>query len=154
MTTGTTLVPETYLTVEQIAERLQTTETTVRDWLKSGRLVGFKPGGRRVGWRVRESDLERFVEQAITARTDSEATALRHLTDLAKSLAATDQQAGDYRPNYAETRWDEHIDEIHRILPPGFNNRRAAAIWRDAYWSREENVPSVHVPREQTGPPR
>jgi excisionase family DNA binding protein len=66
MSAGRAIVAdERYLTVEDIAERLQVSPWAVRDWIKSGRLVGFQPGGRRVGWRVRESDLERFVEQAI-----------------------------------------------------------------------------------------
>jgi excisionase family DNA binding protein len=65
MTTGILAVAERYLTVEDVAERLQISDWTVRDWLKSGKLIGFQPGGRRAGWRVRESDLERFVAEAI-----------------------------------------------------------------------------------------
>ena len=56
-----TVAEDRYLTVDDVAERLHVSAWSVREWLKSGRLVGFQPGGRRVGWRIRESELERFV---------------------------------------------------------------------------------------------
>ena len=46
---------EMLLTVGQTAQRLQLTEKTVRERLKSGRLRGIKSGGRV--WRVPESAL-------------------------------------------------------------------------------------------------
>ena len=59
---GGVMTQDRFLTVPEVAERLTVTEPTVREWLRSGRLPGYLPGGRRAGWRVRESDLERFVE--------------------------------------------------------------------------------------------
>jgi excisionase family DNA binding protein len=59
---------ETQLTVRDVAERLRTHEETVRRWLKSGRLKGYRPGGDKTGWRIRESALEQFI-------TDREAQA-------------------------------------------------------------------------------
>lgn len=49
-----------YLTVEQVATRLQVHEETVRRWLRSGQLQGHAMS-RRAGWRVRESEVERFA---------------------------------------------------------------------------------------------
>ncbi len=49
-----------YLTVEQVATRLQVHEETVRRWLRSGQLQGHAIS-RRAGWRVRESEVERFA---------------------------------------------------------------------------------------------
>ena len=49
-----------YLTVEQVAERLQVHEETVRRWIRGGQLRGNLIN-RRAGWRVRQSDLERFL---------------------------------------------------------------------------------------------
>ena len=44
------MVDERWFTVEQIAERLQVTEQTVRRWLRSGALVGRNFSGR-TGYR-------------------------------------------------------------------------------------------------------
>jgi len=52
------------LTPAQIAERLQVAETTVHKWLRSGDLKGMKLGHRI--WRVKEGDLEAFLEQRTT----------------------------------------------------------------------------------------
>jgi excisionase family DNA binding protein len=58
------MTEERLLTVAQVAARLQTTEETVRDWLTSGRLRGYRPGGKRLGWRISEEDLRRFLDQS------------------------------------------------------------------------------------------
>jgi excisionase family DNA binding protein len=58
---------ERWLTVAEIAERLQVSEVTVRRWLREGALHGRQLGGR-AGWRVAEAELERFMQ----ARAGSE----------------------------------------------------------------------------------
>ena len=58
-----TMTEEKLYTVPEIAERLRISRFTVLNWLRAGRLQGFRPGGTRIGWRVRESDFDRFVEQ-------------------------------------------------------------------------------------------
>ncbi len=50
-----------WLTVAQIAERLQVHPETVRRWLRDGRLRGRNFGGKG-GYRVRERDLEEFLD--------------------------------------------------------------------------------------------
>lgn len=50
------------LTVPEVAERLRVSAYTVREWLKAGRLPGYRPGGTKAGWRVKESDVSRFLE--------------------------------------------------------------------------------------------
>jgi excisionase family DNA binding protein len=65
---------ERILTTAEVAERLRVTEWTVRQWLLAGKLRGSRPGGRRAGWRVRESDLERYLDQTAN-RADGEAEA-------------------------------------------------------------------------------
>ncbi len=52
----------TYLTVEQVAERLQVSTWTVKRWLRERALVGVALGDR-AGWRVAEDDLVRFMDQ-------------------------------------------------------------------------------------------
>jgi len=58
----TVMTSERLLTVRQVADRLHVSEYTVREWLRLKRLKGYRPGGTKAGWRVRESDLEQFLE--------------------------------------------------------------------------------------------
>ena len=50
----------TYLTVNEIAEKLRVERHTVIRWITNGKLRAFKPGGGRL-WRIRQTDLQRFV---------------------------------------------------------------------------------------------
>ena len=52
---------ERLLTVREVAERLRSSPETVRRWLRRGRLRGFRPGGTKLGYRVPESELQRFI---------------------------------------------------------------------------------------------
>ena len=56
------MIDDKWFTVEQIAERLQVTEETVRRWLRSGELVGQNFGGR-TGYRIRETEVNAFLER-------------------------------------------------------------------------------------------
>ena len=47
------------LTAEQAAAILQLSPKTIKDWLRAGKLPGCKIG--RV-WRIKEADLEAFVQ--------------------------------------------------------------------------------------------
>ena len=49
-----------WLTVEQIAERLQFHPDTVRRLLREGKISGHRIS-RRGGWRARPSEVDRFV---------------------------------------------------------------------------------------------
>lgn len=50
------------LTAKQIADELQVNKETVLRWLRRRELAGVDMG-HRIGYRVRRSDLERFIEQ-------------------------------------------------------------------------------------------
>jgi acetyl-CoA synthetase len=50
---------ERLLTPAQVAERVQVAPLTVMGWLRKGKLKGVKAGRF---WRIRESDLEAFLE--------------------------------------------------------------------------------------------
>jgi excisionase family DNA binding protein len=54
-------MPEEALTPEKVAQLLAVRPKTIRDWLKRGRIKGFKAGRL---WRIREKDLETFLSQA------------------------------------------------------------------------------------------
>jgi excisionase family DNA binding protein len=49
------------LTVREVAERIRSSPETVRRWLRQGKLRGFRPGGTKLGYRVPESELQRFL---------------------------------------------------------------------------------------------
>jgi excisionase family DNA binding protein len=53
---------ERMLTVRGVAERLRVHVGTVRHWLEERQLHGIKLGGR-AGWRIRESELQRFLKE-------------------------------------------------------------------------------------------
>lgn len=65
------------LTVREVAERIRSSPETVRRWLRQGKLRGFRPGGTKLGYRVPESELQRFLDQSNELkprRDDPEAT--------------------------------------------------------------------------------
>ena len=58
------MTDERLFTVDEVAEKLRMKPGTVRNWLRTGRLKGFTLGKTQAGWRVRESELQRFIEAA------------------------------------------------------------------------------------------
>jgi excisionase family DNA binding protein len=56
------------LTVREVAERLRSSPETVRRWLRQGKLRGFRPGGTKLGYRVPERELQRFLARSDKAR--------------------------------------------------------------------------------------
>ena len=52
-------MPE-FVTPEEVAERFRVSPKTVRDWLRSGELVGVKVGR---SWRIKASDVDRYLEE-------------------------------------------------------------------------------------------
>ena len=48
------------LTPEEAAERLAVSPVTIRNWLRRGKLKGVKVS---VLWRVREKDLDNFIQE-------------------------------------------------------------------------------------------
>ncbi len=67
------MTEERMLTVREITARLGVHENTVLRWLGRGELRGYRLGGRKSGWKVRESDLERFIESRANVPRDDEA---------------------------------------------------------------------------------
>jgi excisionase family DNA binding protein len=59
-----------YQTVKELAERLEVSEATVRQWIKSGDLRAIDIGK---GWRIADTDLERFLKSRETASRQPDA---------------------------------------------------------------------------------
>lgn len=67
------MLQPTYLTPDQVAERLDVHSDTVRRWILSGRLRGFRVGIR---YRVEPQEVERFIADGqITAQPTAATTA-------------------------------------------------------------------------------
>lgn len=59
-----------YQTVQELSDRLEVAEATVRQWIKSGELRAIDIGK---GWRIADADLERFLRARETAPRRPEA---------------------------------------------------------------------------------
>ena len=55
------LMEKPLYTTEQVAQRLQVTEFTVREWLKQGKMTGFKAGR---SWRISDEDITEFLRKS------------------------------------------------------------------------------------------
>lgn len=60
-----------WLTVEEISQTLVIHRETVRRWVRSGELRSLRLG-RRGGYRVKQSDLDSFLERFVWTADQSE----------------------------------------------------------------------------------
>ena len=58
----TGIAREEWLTVPTVAKRLAISEETVRRWIRSGALPVLDLGGPKAGYRIREADLDEFLQ--------------------------------------------------------------------------------------------
>ena len=54
-------MPEKFITVQDAAEQLQVHPQTVRLWLREGKLRGRLIGGRKSGYRIPASEIDRLL---------------------------------------------------------------------------------------------
>jgi hypothetical protein len=45
--------------------KITTHKESVRRWLREGALVGIQPTSKKSGWRVREEDLNQFIQKKL-----------------------------------------------------------------------------------------
>lgn len=55
------MAEDRWLTIEEITQMLSVHEQTVRRWIREGQLPGVLLG-RKAGYRIRESDINAFLE--------------------------------------------------------------------------------------------
>jgi excisionase family DNA binding protein len=70
-----------YQTVQELAERLEVAEATVRQWIKSGVLRAIDIGK---GWRIADTDFEHFLNLRETAPRGCTRTTATSRTDKEK----------------------------------------------------------------------
>jgi excisionase family DNA binding protein len=51
------------LTVAEVAAQLKVPPATIRRWLREKRLHGVMLGGTKLGYRIRASELARFLDE-------------------------------------------------------------------------------------------
>ena len=73
------------LTVEDVAAQLGVVPETVRRLLRDGKLRGYRAGGRKAGWRIRPSDVVRYI----ASQSNSPQSDERHPIGSASSDSAT-----------------------------------------------------------------
>jgi excisionase family DNA binding protein len=54
-------MPDRFLTVQEAADLLRVHQQTVRVWLRAGKLRGRLIGGRKSGYRIPASEIERLL---------------------------------------------------------------------------------------------
>jgi excisionase family DNA binding protein len=54
-------MPDRFITVQEAAEQLRVHPQTVRLWLRAGKLRGRLIGGRKSGYRIPASEIERLL---------------------------------------------------------------------------------------------
>ncbi len=62
---------EKLLTVKQVADIMSVDEKTVRSWIQRGELRAVNIGRLRPEYRIRPTDLDEFISQRQTDRTDN-----------------------------------------------------------------------------------
>ncbi len=55
------MAEEQLLKVPEVAERLRVRQETVRRWISEGTICGTMVGGRRSGYRIPESEVDRIL---------------------------------------------------------------------------------------------
>lgn len=90
---------EKLYTVEEVAELAAVTGRTIRNYLKSGRLVGRKIGGQ---WRFPESEVQRLLTGADTAVEDA-VEASSDFDEQSSTIAAEPQRPEEISPPEPET---------------------------------------------------
>jgi excisionase family DNA binding protein len=126
---------ERLLSLEDVANRLQVSDQSVRRWIKAGKLAAYKPG---LEWRIRPSDLENFLQahsypkvqaplpessEERRAEWDAAVRSARELRESgqarAEELLALWQESKDREEDSAERR--PYLDEIGELLQDAYD---------------------------------
>jgi excisionase family DNA binding protein len=115
-------VSDAFLTVFDVAELLQLNPQTVRNWIDQGSLAAIRVGQRRV--RIRQSDLDRFLDAGTTSGTPSGAATRRSSpgeTLTKRGVANRADRSGVDPADYAEL-----ADALARTFDAAGDEDRAA----------------------------
>lgn len=68
-------MPKKFYTIQEVAELLQFSDQTIRDWVRSGRIKAMRPGLR--AWRIPPAEVARLMGQL-----DTDGSALENSADI------------------------------------------------------------------------
>jgi excisionase family DNA binding protein len=114
-------VIEKLYTVEEVAELASVTGRTIRNYLKSGRLVGRKIGGQ---WRFPETEVQRLLSGALPEPFVPETAALPHAPEYADYEATPPDSAYDAGDEYQPVAASAPVyapsvsPPVYETLPP------------------------------------
>jgi excisionase family DNA binding protein len=100
-------MPDSFLTVSEVADLLRLNPQTVRQWIDKGKLPAVRLGERQV--RIRQSDLEQFIDAGTNSpasRASASASAMTHELPT-PDLLLTKQQIAQHlgrSPRWIDTR--------------------------------------------------
>lgn len=60
------------LDIEEVADRLKVSESTIRGLVRSGKLRAYRIGGKRGRLRFKEEDLEAYITSTLVQPSDAE----------------------------------------------------------------------------------
>jgi excisionase family DNA binding protein len=128
---------ERLLSLEDVANRLQVSDQSVRRWIKAGKLAAYKPG---LEWRIRPSDLENFLQahsypkvqaplpessEERRAEWDAAVRSARELRESgqarAEELLALWRESKDRKEDPAKRR--AYLDEMGELLQDAYDAR-------------------------------
>ena len=75
------------MNVEELAKFFGVSNQTIWRWCKSGKLPAFKIGSQ---WKIRQSDINKIINQKLTSKKSSNQTALFWVIFLKSSRAKAD----------------------------------------------------------------
>jgi excisionase family DNA binding protein len=64
------IVGDLMLDIEEVAERLKVSESTIRSLVRSGKLRAYRIGGKRGRLRFKEEDLDAYVDSTLVQPAD------------------------------------------------------------------------------------
>jgi excisionase family DNA binding protein len=126
---------ERLLSLEDVANRLQVSDQSVRRWIKAGKLAAYKPG---LEWRIRPSDLENFLQAhsypKVQAPLPESSEERRAEWDAAVRSARELRESGQARAEELLALWREskvreedsaerrpYLDEIGELLQDAYD---------------------------------
>lgn len=125
---------EKLYTVEEVAELASVTGRTIRNYLKSGRLVGRKIGGQ---WRFPETEVQRLLTGADDMDAEEDESAFADTAPVAQAVS----------PVPAEPAWVPNIPELDEIPKMQARPTPVAEYLPPAPLPNPEPLPEVEIAR-------
>jgi excisionase family DNA binding protein len=132
---------EQYSTIDEVAERLQVSDQTIRRWIKSGRLAAYKPGRE---WRIKTEDLERFLEARSSPKAPAPPSPEPSLFNGLEEERRTAEQFAAQWKYYVTMRVDWCEQVVERTAKTEWNNP-FLSLDSAIQWALYIGIEAVHL---------